>query len=173
MPQVTPPPVEALNERCDRCGQRIQLTRKEILNKHKATMLKRAAGHVMLTMKNDFKVSDFTKPEEFKPYNHFAQLRLHGLIFKQKTSDGKTVLARWGITKNGWAFLRGEIQIPKYVHVQNNKIKSRADMLVGFNEVWSGEPHVQTSFEYFDDAGNPVGIRPNYGTSQNNQGRLI
>ncbi len=70
--QVIPPPPEPMSERCSHCAQRIQLQRKELLNKHKATMLKRAAGHVMLTMKNDFKVSDFTKPEEFKPYNHFA-----------------------------------------------------------------------------------------------------
>lgn len=173
MPELIAPAIEPINERCDHCGQRIQLTRKENLNKHKATMLKRAAGHVMLTMKNDFKVSDFTRPEEFKPYNHFAQLRLHGLIFKQKTSDGKVILAKWGITKNGWAFLRGELQLPRYVLVQNNKIKSRADELVDFNQVWRGEPTVQTSFEYFDDDGNPVGVRPHYPATTDKQARLI
>lgn len=174
MPQVIPPAAEPMNqERCDHCGQRIPLARKELLNKQMIKMLKRAAGHVKTTMKNDFMVRDFTEPAEFKQYNWFSHLRLHGLIFKQRTADGKEIRARWGITRNGWAFLRGEKQLPAYVLVKNNHIVSHADEQVGFSHVWRGEDTMQTSFEYFDNDGNPVGIRPNYPSSDTNQGRLV
>jgi hypothetical protein len=173
MPQVEPPATEPQNERCDHCGQRIPLARKELLNKQMVKMLKRAAGHVMTTMRNDFMVRDFTEPAEFKQYNWFSHLRLHGLIFKQRTADGKELRGRWGITRNGWAFLRGQKELPAYVLVRNNAIQSRADALVGFNQVWRGEDTMQTSFEYFDDDGNPVGIRPVYPATNNNQARLI
>ncbi len=147
-------------ETCEHCGQRIPLVRKEMLNKHKVQMLKRAAQHVKTTMKNDFMVRDFTEPEDFKRYNFFSHLRLHGLIFKQKDSAGNVLRGRWGITRNGWAFLRGELQLPAYVLIKNNHIEGRAATLVGFTDVWRGEDTMQTQFEYFDDLGNPVGVRP-------------
>lgn len=147
-------------ENCNACGQRIPLARKEMLNKHKVEMLKRAALHVNKTMTNDFMVRDFTEPEDFKRYNFFSHLRLHGLVFKQRDRAGNEIRGRWGITRNGWAFLRGEKQLPKYVLIKNNSIVSRADELVGFREVWRGENTMQTSFEYFNNYGEPVGVRP-------------
>lgn len=147
-------------ETCDHCGQRIPLARKEMLNKHKVQMLKRAASHVLTTMQNDFMVRDFTDPEDFKRFNFFSHLRLHGLVFKQKDAAGNVLRGRWGITRNGWAFLRGQLQLPAYVLIKNNSIESRADEMVNFGQVWRGEDTMQTSFEYFDDDGKPVGIRP-------------
>lgn len=173
MTEVIPPAPEPKSERCDNCGQRIPLARKELLNKQMIKMLKRAAGHVMTTMKNDFMVRDFTEPSDFKQYNWFSHLRLHGLIFKQRNQDGKEIRGRWGITRNGWAFLRGEKLLPAYVLVRNNGIQSRADELVGFNQVWLGEATMQTSFEYFDDAGNPIGVRPSLSASNTRQARLV
>ena len=177
MPQVIPPAASPANkiEKCDHCGQRIPQARKELLNKQMIKMLKRAAGHVMTTMTNDFMVRDFTEPSEFKQYNWFSHLRLHGLIFKQLDDDGKEIRGRWGITRNGWAFLRGEKQLAAYVLVRNNSIVSKSDELVNFGQVWRGEETMQTSFEYFDIDGKPVGIRPNYSVNAAaaQQSRLI
>lgn len=175
MPEVVAPPIEAAEKQevCNHCGQRIPLTRKECLDKSKIKMLKRAAAHVMDTMQNDFMVRDFTEPADFKRYNFFSHLRLHGLIFKQRNNEGREIRGRWGITKNGWAFLRGEKQLPAYVLIRNNHLTGRADQLVSFGEVWRGEDTIQTSFEYFDDNGEPVGIRPNYPITNDRQARLI
>lgn len=173
MAQIDAPPVQPTKEHCDSCGQRIPLTRKENLDKSKLIMLKRAAAHVIDTMQNDFMVRDFTEPADFKRYNFFSHLRLHGLIFKQRDVNGKEIRGRWGITRNGWAFLRGEKLLPEYVLVRNNAIESRADLLVGFKEVWQGEDTIQTSFEYFDDDGNAVGMRPTYPATNSPQQRLI
>lgn len=179
MPQIQPPAAEPINERCDHCGQRIPLARKELLNKQMIMLLSRAASHVEAQYRaghkdaNNFMVREFSEPAEFKQFNWFSHLRLHGLIFKQLDTNGKEMRGRWGITRNGWAFLRGEKELPAYILVRNNKVQSRSDKLVNFSHVWRGEPYMQTSFEYFDINGEPVGIRPNYGGVENRQASLI
>lgn len=172
MPQIEIPAAKPLTERCDHCGQRIRLQRKEMLNTAKVRMLKRAAEHVMSTMKNDFMTKDFTDDNEYKLYSNFQHLRYHGLIAHVKV-NGQKVRKHWLITKNGWAFLRGDIDLPKYVLVKDDHTQSRADQRVYLKDLLHGEPYVQTSFEYFDDDGNPVGIRPHYPQTNDNQGRLI
>jgi hypothetical protein len=172
MPQIELPAIETMNDRCTHCGQRIRLQRKEMLNTAKVRMLKRAAEHVMSTMKNDFMTKDFTDDNEYKLYSNFQHLRYHGLIAHVKV-NGQKVRKHWLITKNGWAFLRGDIDLPKYVLVKDDHTQSRADKKVYLKDLLHGEPYVQTSFEYFDDDGNPVGIRPHYPQTNDNQGRLI
>jgi hypothetical protein len=172
MPELVAPPVQPLKERCNHCGQRIQLQRKEVLGKGKIRMLKAAAAHVMTTMQNDFMVRDISAPEEYKLYSNFHHLRFHGIVAKVK-KDGKVVPRHWLVTRNGWAWLRGEIALPKYVMVKDNAIQSRSDQLIYLKDRLGGEDYIQTSFEYFDDDGNPVGIRPHYPAPENNQARLI
>lgn len=174
MPELVVPAVEPQKTKCDHCGQRIQLQRKEILNKACAIMLKRAAEHVMHTMKNDFEIRDFTEDGDFKFFSNFSHLRYHGLIANVKV-NGKPHKRRYLITRNGWAWLRGDIELPKFRIVKNghNVEGKQSDRLVYLRDIWHGEPYVQTTFEYFDDAGNPVGIRPHYPSDNTNQARLI
>lgn len=172
MPQIELPAVETMNDRCTHCGQRIRLQRKEMLNTAKVRMLKRAAEHVMSTMKNDFMTKDFTDDNEYKLYSNFQHLRYHGLIAHVKV-NGQKVRKHWLITRNGWSFLRGDIDLPKYVLVKDDHTQSRSDKKVYLKDLLHGEPYVQTSFEYFDDDGNPVGIRPHYPQTNDNQRRLI
>lgn len=147
---------------CDSCGQRIQETRKETLSKMKLTMLRAAADHVIATGKNDFRVRDFSAPEDYKLYSNFHHLRFHGIIAKVK-KDGQVVPRHWLVTRNGWAFLRGELELPKYVLVRNNAIESRADRLVSLGDVWHGADNLVTNFEYFDhETGEPIGWRPRF-----------
>lgn len=135
-------------------------------------MLKAAASHVMATMQNDFMVRDISAPEEYKLYSNFHHLRFHGIVAKVK-KDGKVVPRHWLVTRNGWAFLRGEIDLPAYVLVKDNEVKSRADKRVTLKDLLHGEDYIQTSFEYFDDDGNPIGVRPHYPATDNKQARLI
>ncbi len=172
MPQIELPAIEIMSNRCTHCGQRIRLQRKEMLNTAKVRMLKRAAEHVMSTMKNDFMTKDFTSNDEYKLYSNFQHLRYHGLIAHVKV-NGTKLRKHWLITKNGWAFLRGDVELPKYVLVKDDHTQSRSDKKVYLKDLLHGEPYVQTSFEYFDDDGNPVGIRPQYPQTNDNQRRLI
>lgn len=149
---------------CDHCGQVIKQTHKEVLNKHKLKMLKMAALHVIETGVNDFTKRDLedTLHDDLShsDYANFPKLRYHGLITPGRDKAGNRIKGRWLITRNGWAYLRGELGLPAYVLVQNNSIKTRSEMLVKFTDVWRGEATVQTTFEYFDDDGNQVGFRP-------------
>lgn len=134
--------------------------RKEHLNKMKLIMLRTAAQHVMKTMSNDFMVRDIADPEEFKLFNNFQKLRYHGLVTPTRDGAGKRIKGHWLITRNGWAFLRGDIMLPRYVLVQDNHIEGRADEDVSLRQVASQDFEIVTQFEYFDDNNKPVGLRP-------------
>lgn len=176
MPEVIPPPVDPVKPtKCDHCGQKIQQAHKEMLTKHKLTILKAAAQYVMSTGVNDFRMrdmGDFTSnPSD---YNNFSKLRFHGLItpVRDKATDRK-IKGRWLITRNGWSFLRGELSIPKYVLVRNNAVQTKSDVLLSVKDVYYGSDVIQTTFEYFDDDGRPVGVRPLQPGANSKQGRLI
>jgi hypothetical protein len=160
-----------MSDICPECGQRKQDAHKEVLNRMKLTMLQSAAAHVMQTMRNDFKVYDFANDRQFKTYHNFQKLRYHGLITPVKDPLGRRIRARWLITRNGWSFLRGEKELPKYVLVQHNLIIKHAPELVYMKDVYYGADYIQTTFEYFDGAGNPVGVRP--GVKHNGQLMLV
>jgi hypothetical protein len=150
-----------MNNICNYCGQKIQTAHKEEFNAMKLKLLKRAASHVMNTMNNDFKVKEFAQPEEFKQFHNFQKLRYHGLITPVTDKiTGQRIKGRWLITRNGWAFLRGEFMIPKYVLVKNNKITSHSDKLISIKDVYYGSDSIQTTFEYFDENNRAVGYRP-------------
>lgn len=175
MPQIQPPAVESLNEQCDHCGQRIQQAHKESMDKTRLTMLQAAARQVITTGKNDFKKKELGLDElSLSAYGNFGRIRYHGLITPVKDKDtNRKIKGRWLITRNGWAFLRGELNIPKYVIVKNNAIQSKSDVTISVKDVYYGSEILQTSFEYFDDDGNPVGIRPYSGPVGNRQASLI
>jgi len=141
---------------CPHCGSKIQQSHKEILSKSKLDLLQVAAKHVIQAGAKDFKkkdVGDFA--ENPSNYNNFQKLRYHGLIAQTDLRD------HWVITRNAWAFLRGDKELPKFVLVRNNHIVDRSPELISAKDVWKGSPEVITYFEYYDDDGNYVGVRPN------------
>jgi len=145
---------------CHSCGQTIMEAHREHLGKMKLTMLKRAASHVMQTKKNDFMVRDIADESEFKVFNNFQKLRYHGLVTPGRDHFGNRVRGRWLITRNGWAFLRGKLELPKFVLVRNNHIVDHSSQTIDVREVYRGSDAIVTTFEYFDDAGNMIGFRP-------------
>jgi len=149
-----------MSKLCDHCGQEIKEAHKEVLNKMKLTMLQTAAAHVKQTMKNDFKVYEFAPEEQFKTYNNFQKLRYHGLITPVRDNMNRRIRGRWLITRNGWSFLRGELQMPSYVTVKNNRIDQHSAHLISVRDVYRGSEAITTTFEYFDEWGKPIGYRP-------------
>lgn len=164
---------------CNHCGQEIKQARKLPMDKSKHIMLKRAADHVMKQLNagskdaNNFMVRDFTEPEDFKRFNSFATLRYFGLVTQVKR-DGKKYRNNWLITRNGWAFLRGEKAVHEYLLIKNNHIDKRSERMVYLRDVYYKPDEIQTNFEYFDDEGLPVGWRPfSSNKNQLEQARLI
>lgn len=157
-------------EVCHACGQPIKQAYKEVLTKHKLTMLQEAARHIIETGVNDFCL-DYRHMENYNNFNNFQKLRYHGLVHHVRDRSGNKVRGHWLITRNGWAFLRGEIELPKWVTVRNNSIVERCPETIHVKYVYHGSEVIQTTWEYFDEAGNPVGVRPVLKT--NNQASLL
>lgn len=151
------------SHQCSHCGEPhiVKDSHKEHLNKHKLTMLQTAARHVINTKVNDFKKRDLEQsgdmPHSF--YGNWQKLRYHGLVTQVRV-DGTKIKDRWLITRQGWEFLRGVKDLPTFVLVKDNHIKHRSEQLINVKDVYRGSEIIETSFEYFDEAGNPVGIRP-------------
>lgn len=147
---------------CSNCGE-IHLpapAHKEVLNKMKVVMLRRAADHVIKTMDNKFMVREISRPEEYSMFHNFQKLRYHGLIAPIRDENGKKLKGQWLITRNGWAFVRGEIELSKFVLVANNHIRERSEKKVSLREVNAQVLEIQTRFEYFDVNNKPIGLRP-------------
>lgn len=149
---------------CSVCNEphKVPLAHKEQISKMKLVMLKTAAAQVMKTMTNDFMVRDFIKDGEFSLYGNFQKLRYHGLITPVRDEAGNKIKGRWLITRNGWAFLRGDIALPIYVLIRENHIVSRADEQIKAKNVDRLYEEITTHFEYFDDNGKPVGLYPRF-----------
>jgi hypothetical protein len=145
------------------CGEthHVKDARKEVLNRMKLTMLRRAADHVIKTMDNNFMVREICEPDEFQLFNNFQKLRYHGLVTPVRDANGKRVKGIWLITRNGWDFLRGSKSLHAWVRVKDNRIIERSEELVTLREVAADIFEIVTRFEYFDEStGEPVGLRP-------------
>lgn len=153
------------SEKCAHCGSFVPLAHKETLSKHKLTMLQTAANHVKATHVNDFALSDLSA--DSNNYNNFQKLRYHGLVHHVK-DNGVVKRGHWLITRRGWQFLRGEIEINKWVKVKQNELVEWSTETIGVKDVYRGAEAIVTTFEYFDDNGNMVGVRP-LNVHKNNQ----
>jgi len=127
-------------EFCNTCGQRIQNARKETLSKIKLEILMSAGQLVASRMSNRFKLKEIEACTEPSHYNNFQKLRYHGLVAKLKI-DGQPVRNGWCITRNGFRFLRGKIEIPKYVLIKQNRVVERSEVLVSLSDAWRGAPY--------------------------------
>jgi len=121
-------------------------------------MLKQAARVVQETEVNNFSLHEING--SVMDYNNFQKLRYHGLVHHVTDRTGQRVRGHWLITRNGWAFLRGELNLPKWVTVRNNHIVDRSSELINVRDVYYGSEAIHTVFEYFDEDGYPVGPRP-------------
>lgn len=57
-------------------------------------------------------------------YTQVTKLRLHALVAKRRGPDGKHT-GEWVITRRGWGFLAGRIQLHESVSSHENKVKER------------------------------------------------
>lgn len=106
--------------------------RTEILDRYKISILKDAAAHVLATGRNEFSIRLFKS--DVGRYSTVCRLRYHGLIHHVLRADGTTKRGHWLITRNGWAFLKGDLPLPVEVVVQDNHIVSRSTRTIRLNQ---------------------------------------
>lgn len=162
---------------CSECGLEhiVQDAHKESIDKRKLMMLKAAAQWVIDNNKNEFKKKDLDLIRFGQSaYGNFGALRYHALIAKVKDKKtNKPIKGLWLVTRQGWAFLRGEYDPPKFVLVRNNKIvpDSHSRQTINVRHVYYGSDIITTTFEYFDEDGKPIGWRPT--VTPDNQSKLF
>lgn len=113
---------------------------KETLNRHKLNLLNEAAKTVVGTEKT---VNIKLFRDNINSYNNWQKLRYHGLIARTSKRG------EWVITSNGWKFLSGDISLPKYVIISENRIVEYSDQRVEVTDILRHEEIVQQVFEYF------------------------
>lgn len=119
----------------------------EFLTKQKLTMLQDCAREVERTSKNEFSIRIFK--DNITKYNNLQKLRFHGLITHVE-KNGVKQRGLWLITRQGWEFLEGKKELPKWVEVQDNHIVNRSGQTISVREVYHGSEAIVTTFNYSD-----------------------
>lgn len=130
---------------------------KEQLSAHKLKMLRRAAREVESTGRNEFSIRIFA--DSITDYNNLQKLRFHGLIAHPKKDGVKVRGGMWLITRQGWEFMEGKIELPKWVEIEKNHIIDRSVETIGVRDVYHGSEAIITTFQYKDAHGWEM-IRP-------------
>jgi hypothetical protein len=141
---------------------------KETLNRHKLTMLQLAAQKAIDTGNTIIDIQMFR--DNINHHNNWQKLRYHGLIWHYQ-EHGQIKRGKWIITTNGWRFLRGELELPKWVAIGENHIVDKSTQLVGLRNLWHAPEEVISTFQYYDDNGRYVGFKPT--VPQNMQASLL
>lgn len=63
-------------------------------------------------------------------HDRTTQLRFHGLLAKARNAKGAHIPATWVLTRRAADFLRGTLNIPKYVYTKKNVVIGHSDELV-------------------------------------------
>lgn len=119
---------------------------KEVLNRHKVEMLKKAADYTISNSSREIPLSAFAN--NVTDYTNFQKLRFHALVHPVKRGT-------WLITSHGWAFLRGERPLSKYVWVKDNSIVAHSDEQVSIRDLAYEPMYVATTVEYEDGKRRP------------------
>jgi len=96
------------------------------------------------TEANDIYISRLPKEIEMthEERSNISKLRVHGLIAKVKEND-EVKRGRWLITRQGWAYLRGE-EITNTVTHFRNRVIDRSDDKTTIGEVMTGAEYSNT-----------------------------
>lgn len=131
-------------------AEEVSLQHKEFLNSHKFEILTKMVDYANEHDKNEVPLKIFAGDPN--SYNNVQKLRYHALIFKVKRGT-------WGVSSHAGKWLRGEIKLPKWVVIENNRIIERSSEMVDVWRIAQGSRIVHVTFEYYRD-GVPIGIKP-------------
>ena len=101
--------------------------------------------NVYAKQKNLFEFNELTL--NHTEYANYQKLRFHALIAKHKIG-GEIIEREWVITRRGFQFLRGEVQIPAKVKVFRNRVIDHDDQLVTVTNVMANFPYWEKKFDY-------------------------
>lgn len=142
---LIPNEVQVLESKCPHCGASLKkywhvltpILVKALVKVRKAVYLKGENNiHLLKEMPGDTQL-------EIHEWNNFTKLRFHGLVAKYKDADGKHLSGRWLITKRGFAFLRGELEVPARVLTFRNRVVEHDPRMVKLRDVIGMDLYVE------------------------------
>ena len=121
----------AKKEYCPTCGQPIM--------KHRHTFSRALAG-ILLIVANKYgtrKPFHLQKDLDLTPnqYNNFQKLKYWDLVFKHSV-QGKRIGGYWFLTTKAQYFIRGLVEIPRYVVTFNNQVTERSEERINMGQAY-------------------------------------
>lgn len=110
-------------------------------------------------------IAEVCGAQSYSHLSNITKLRFHALVFKITGEDGKQIKGRWGITRRGGQFLRGEIEIPEFALTKGNHVEGREGKLVRIHAV---RPEGPVEFEQREDI-----TYTNFNADERGQGKLL
>ncbi len=127
---------------CPHCGAKMKEW-KHRLTPGLVSCLSKAIEFVHANNRNEFHLQrdlDLSKTE----FANFQKLRYFALVAQVEGKDGY-----WLITSHGGAFLRNTKGIPEWVKTYRNKIQSKSNVLVFYQDFKYKVPYFDCEFECF------------------------
>lgn len=87
---------------------------------------------------------------ELDEYANWTKLRFFGLVAKYK-EDGVHKKGWWLVTRNGWAFLRGDHFVPTQIKTFRNKIVSKSEQTISMSEIYGSQPWFPSRDDFFHE----------------------
>lgn len=81
---------------------------------------------------------------------NFHKLRMHGLVARVK-QEGKIKRGRWLITRRGWQFIKGDIDVPEFVQSFRNKVVGKSANMITVSGVLGLMPYCEDINDQFFD----------------------
>ena len=124
-----------------------EMSHREILSNHKLRMLRKAAQEIERTGVNEVSIRIFK--DDISDFCNWQKCRYNALIFKVE-KNGIIQRGLWGITRQGWEFLEGKKELPRWVEIEDNHIVNKSEETIGVRDVYHGSEAVITTFNYSD-----------------------
>jgi len=81
--------------------------------------------------------------------SNWTKLRFFGLVAKYK-ENGVQKGGKWVVTRNGWAFLRSELAVPKFIRTFRNKIVEKSTETVKIFYIYGSQPNFPSQGDLFN-----------------------
>lgn len=87
---------------------------------------------------------------ELDEYANWTKLRFFGLVAKYK-ENGVHKKGWWLVTRNGWAFLRGEYRVPVQIKTFRNRIVGKSEQTLSMAEIYGSQPWFPNRDDFFHE----------------------
>lgn len=87
---------------------------------------------------------------ELNEASNWTKLRFFGLVAKHMV-NGKHTGGKWVVTRNGWAFLRGQLPVPAHVKTFRNRIVEKSVLSTSYYTIMGSDTSFPSHSDFYAD----------------------